>query len=85
MELSLPAGTINKIWAESQKLLEAGQVSTHALSRLIGRMNAANQVIPPAPLFYRHLQMDLVAALRASDQDCESSLTMSLYSNEELV
>ena len=39
-----------KIWAESRKLLEAGQVSARALSRLIGKMNATNQVIPPPPL-----------------------------------
>ena len=29
-------------------------------SRLIGKMNAMNSVIPPAPLFYGNLQMDLV-------------------------
>ena len=39
------------------------------LSRLIGKMNAANQVIPPAPLFKRSLQMELSAALREEDQD----------------
>ena len=66
-------------------MLEAGQVSVHALSRLISKMNAANQVIPPVPLFYRNLQMDLVATLRALDQNYESSLTLSLDSKEELV
>ena len=76
---------LKKIRAESRKLLEARQVSTLTLLRLIGRMNAENQVIPPAPLFYRHLQMDLTAALRASDQDYESSLSLSLDSKEELV
>ena len=85
MELSLPAEKLKKIRAESRKLLEAGQVSARALSRLIGKMNAANQVIPPAPLFYRNLQMDLAAALRGSDQDYESSLTLSLDSKEELI
>ena len=55
IELSLPARKLKKIWVESRKLLEARQVSTHALFRLFGRLNAANQVIPSAPLFYRHI------------------------------
>ena len=66
-------------------MLEAGQVSVHALSRLISKMNVANQVIPPVSLFYRNLQMGLVATLRALDQNYESSLTLSLDSKEELV
>ena len=85
MELSLPPAKIKKIRAESRKLLEAGQSSARALSRLIGKLNAANQVIPPAPLFYRHLQMDLATALRAADQDYETSLTLSSDSREELM
>ena len=65
-------------------LPEAGQVSARALSRLIGRMSAANQVIPPAPLFYRHLQMDLATALRAGGQNYETTLKLSQESREEL-
>ena len=85
MELSLPPGKIKTIRAESRKLLEAEQVSARALSRLIGKMNATNQVIPPAPLFYRYLQMDLKAALRLSDQDYETFLSLSPGSKVELV
>ena len=62
---SLPSEKLKKIRAESRKLLEAGQVSARALSRLVGKMSAANQVIPPAPLFYRHLQMESVEILGA--------------------
>ena len=85
MELALPLEKLKKIRAESRKLAEAGQVSARALSRLIGKMNAANQVIPPAPLFYRHLQMDLAAALRTSGQDYEVLLDLSADSKEELI
>ena len=53
MEMSLPPLKIKQIRAESRKLLEAGQISARALSRLVGKMSAASQVIPPAPLFYR--------------------------------
>lgn len=84
MELSLPAEKIKKIRAESRRLLEAERITGRALSRLIGKMNAANQVIPPAPLFYRHLQMDLAAALRISGQDYETVLSLSPESKEEL-
>ena len=85
MELSLPAAKMKKIRAESRKLLNAGQISARALSKLISKMNTANQVIPPAPLFYRHLQMDLTMALRAADQDYETILTLSPESREELI
>ena len=85
MELSLPPAKIKKIRAESRKLLEAEQLSARALSRLIGKMSAAHQVIPPAPLFYRYLQMDLASALRATGQDYESTLTLSANSREELM
>ena len=44
MELSLPAEKLKKIWAESRKLMAAEQVTGRTLSRLIGKMNAANQV-----------------------------------------
>ena len=84
MELSLPTGKLKKIRAESRKLLGAEQITNRALSRLIGKMSAANQVIPPSPLFYRHLQMDLTESLRVSDQNYETTLTLSHESKEEL-
>ena len=48
-------------------------------------MNATNQVIPPASLFYRCLQMDLKMALRLSDQDYKTFLSLSPDSRVELV
>ena len=42
-------------------------------------------VIPPAPLFYRSLQMDLTMALRRADQDYETHLNLSPDSREELI
>uniref|UniRef100_A0A1X7TZ51 Uncharacterized protein n=1 Tax=Amphimedon queenslandica TaxID=400682 RepID=A0A1X7TZ51_AMPQE len=48
-------------------------------------MNATNQVIPPAPLFYRSLQMDLTVALRDASQDYKAELTLSPDSREELI
>ena len=84
MELSLPVLKIKKIRAESRQLLEAEHITARALSRLIGKMNATNPVIPPAPLFYRNLQMDLAVALRQGNQDYETNLVLSPDSREEL-
>ena len=83
MELSLPTQKIKKIWAESRQLLEAEHV-TCALSRLIGTMNATNQVIP-LPHFYRSLQIDLASALRRGNQDYKTSLALCPDSREELI
>ena len=47
-------------------------------------MNATAQVIPPAPLFYRHLQRDLARALHASHQNYDTQLVLSQDSREEL-
>ena len=60
-------------------------MTCRALSRLIGKMNATNQVIPPAPLFYRSLQIDLASALRKGNQDYETYLVLSPDSREELI
>ena len=84
-ELSLPAEKLKKIRAESRKQMGAEQVTGRTLSRLIGKMNAANQVIPPAPLFYRSLQMELSAALREADQDYETTIMLLEDSKKELV
>ena len=85
MELSLPTQKIKRIRAESWQLLEAEHLTCHSLSRLIGKMNATNQVIPPAPLFYRSLQIDLASALRRGNQDYETSLALSPDSREEII
>ena len=46
---------IKKIRAEAGKILQSHSVSGLALSRLIGKMNAATQAIPMAPLYYRYI------------------------------
>ena len=84
MELRLPPEKMKKIRAEARKLRGAENVTARSLSRLIGKMQATNEVIPPAPLFYRHLQMDLKVALRAASQDYETNLTLSPASKSEL-
>ena len=76
MELSLPPDKLEKIRAEARKILKAEPVSARSVARLLGKMSATT-VIPPAPLFYRHLQMDLTTALRAACQDNETVVVMN--------
>ena len=85
MELSLPPDKIKKIRVEAQKLLGVELVSTHSLSQLLGGINATTEVIPPAPLFFRCLQMDLAAALGVATQDYKTHLSLSPASKEELI
>ena len=47
-------------------------------------MNATSWVIPPAPLFYRHLQMKLSVALNKGLQDYETQLTLDQECKNEL-
>ena len=75
MELSLPAQKIKKIWAKSRQILEAELVAACTLSRLIDKMNATNQVIPP---------VELTMAPSRADQDYEIHLNLSPDSWEEL-
>ena len=47
-------------------------------------MSATASVIPPAPLFYRHLQIDLARALHTSDQNYNAQTQISPTGMEEL-
>ena len=49
-------------------MVREDQMSGRALARLVGKMSTTSQVIPPAPLFYQHLQMALSATLNQHSQ-----------------
>ena len=82
--VSLPADKVKQIWAEAVRIFNMNTLSAHLLSHFLGKLNAATQAIPPAPLFYRCLQRDLQAALADNDQNYEAHLTLSQASLEEL-
>ena len=52
MVLSLPAEKIKKIRAEARRMAKQTGISARELSRLLGKMKDAANVIPVAPLFY---------------------------------
>ena len=83
MELKLPGEKIKKIRAEAGKVLQPDTVSALTLSRLIGKMNAATQAIPMAPLYYRNLQTCLREALQ-EDQSYASTTVLTVEAREEL-
>ena len=84
MELRLPGEKIKQIRAESRNMMKESKTSARALARLVGKMNATISVIPPAPLFYRHLQMALANALNSNHQSYETEISISQYCREEL-
>ena len=84
MELRLPLDKLKKIRAESRKLAREQTTSARSLARLLGKMNATTPVIPPAPLFCRHLQMSLTRALEEGSQSYETHVTLSPEGREEL-
>ena len=63
MEIRLPGDKIKQIRQDARKLLDTQYPQALALSRLLGKLNHAAQAIPPAPLFYRNLQLCLQSAL----------------------
>ena len=84
MEIKLPSDKLKKLRAESQRLEKKEVVSARSLAWLFGKMNATSQVIPPASLFYQHLQMKLSLPLNRSLQDYEIQLTLDQECKNEL-
>ena len=73
-----------KIRAEARRMAKQTGISARELSRLLGKMKDAANVIPVAPLFYRNLQMSLSGALNVKYQSYEAQVDLSLESREEL-
>ena len=84
MMLRLPGEKMKKIRAEARKMHTQNKVSARTLSRLIGKTNATSQMIPPAPLFFRYLQMTLTRALELSIQNYDTVLSLTPECMEEL-
>ena len=76
--------SVKKIRAEARSMATTEHTSARAIARLVGKMNATSRVIPPAPLFYRHLQMALSETLNSNSQCYETQVSLSPYSREEL-
>ena len=84
MELGLPPLKIKQIRAEARKLMRLKTISARHLAQLLGKMNATVCVFPPAPLFYRHLQMALSNTLERNNQNYEALMTLTTECLDEL-
>ena len=82
--LSLPADKVKQIQAEAIRISKMASLSARLLSHFRGKLSAATQAIPPAPLFYRCLQRDLQVALNNSNQDYDVLLYLLQPSQKEL-
>ena len=85
MELRLPLAKIKQIRAEARKMMRMAEPpSARTLARLLGKMNSTTCVIPPAPLFYRSLQMAFSNTLETHSQNYEGLVMLLPDSLEEL-
>jgi len=85
MEVRLPVVKIKQIRAEAHKLVRQKSVLAHMLAQLLGKMNATNCVLPPGPLFYRHLQIALTNTLEQSSQCYEALVSLTQDCLDELI
>ena len=69
MEIKLPGEKIKKMRTESRKLRDLDNPQAITQSRLLGKLSHATQAIPPAPLFYHHLQSCLQGKLNHLTKD----------------
>ena len=64
MELRLPGSKINNIRSNAKALLQMVQPTAREVSRLVGKLTHATHAMRAAPLFFRHIQACLQAALQ---------------------
>ena len=84
IKLNLSPEKSKKIRAEARKLLGTESTLAQSLVLHVKKINAKTEVIPSAPLFFRHLQVDLSAALRIAVQDNETEVRLSPGNRKEL-
>jgi ribonuclease HI len=66
MTMSLPERKITQVTERCQKLLNSKQCTIQEMAALIGTLSSTMMAILPAPLQYRHLQMQKTKALMKS-------------------
>ena len=85
MELRVPGNKLKKIRQEAASVAsQTPQPTAREVSRLLGKLNAVSQAIPPGPLFCRAMQRDLAASLGAGDQHYDAPCPLSPSAREEL-
>ena len=83
MELQLPGSKIKNIRSDAKTLLQASQPTAREVSRLLGKLTHATHAMRAVPLFFRHLQSCLHAALQPM-QDYTQPCPLTEEAREEL-
>lgn len=83
MEPKFPLDKMKKNHSETWKLEGINTIPPRSLVRLLGKMNTTAQV-PPAPLFFRNLQMSPTHALDQSSQCYETEVSLHQDTKQEL-
>ena len=84
MTLSLPPEKVTKIQAKCCQVLQQRFVRVCQLSHLIGMLTATILALLPAPLHYRHLQMQKSKALLAGHYNYNTQVVLDLECKSEL-
>ena len=84
LTLSLPPEKVTKIQEECRQVLQQRSVRVRQLSHLIGMLTATILAVLPAPLHYRHLQMQKSKALLAGHQNYNAQVVLDLECKSEL-
>ena len=85
MEIKMPGEKIKQIRLEAKNLQKTEAPQAIVISRLLGKLNQATQAIPPAPLFFRNLQLCLQRALeKKGGQDYTVRAHLTAPAIEEL-
>ena len=84
LTLSLPPEKVTKIQEECRQVLQQRSVRVCQLSHLIGMLTATILAVLPAPLHYRHLQMQKSKALLAGHQNYNAQVVLDLECKSEL-
>ena len=72
----IPIGQVEKDLCGVTQTSKRQTTSASSLACLLGKMNATTHVIPPPPLFCRHLQMILTRAMEEGSQSYKTLVTL---------
>ena len=84
MTISLPPEKVQKILNCCRALLAHRKITLREIASLIGLLESARPAIWRAPLHFRHLQIDLIKGLQASQKSYDACISLCQKSRIEL-
>ena len=84
MSLWLPSDKAEDIKARCSQLLDQEMTTVRELSQVVGKLTSTIKAVLPAPLHYRHLQMERTNALMRGRQNYEAQVLLTEEAHKEL-